>query len=82
MPCKFEEHCLNIFNNILNSIVYCFSTTIYDVITVFITSLLHNHVKQQHVITLTHMQSVNEGDGPSVHQIYHLNNTGFALFSR
>ena len=30
---KFEDHCCNISGDILNSVFYCFSGTIYDVIT-------------------------------------------------
>ena len=30
---KFEDHCSNISGDILNSVFYCFSGTIYDVIT-------------------------------------------------
>ena len=33
---KFEEHCSNISGDILNSVFYRFSGTIYDVITSFI----------------------------------------------
>ena len=30
---KFEDHCSNISRDIPNSVFYCFSGTIYDVIT-------------------------------------------------
>ena len=33
---KFEEHCSNISEDILDSVFYCSSETIYDVITFFI----------------------------------------------
>ena len=33
---KFEDHCSNISVAILNSVFYCFSETIYDVITFLI----------------------------------------------
>ena len=33
---KFEEHCSNISRDILDSVFYCSSETIYDVITFFI----------------------------------------------
>ena len=33
---KFEEHCSNISGDILDSVFYCSSETIYDVITFFI----------------------------------------------
>jgi len=33
---KFEEHCSNISGDILNSVFYCLSGTIYDVITFLI----------------------------------------------
>ena len=33
---KFEDHCFNISGDILNSVFYCFSWTIYDVITFLI----------------------------------------------
>jgi len=31
---KFEEHCFNISRDILDSVFYCLSGTIYDVITI------------------------------------------------
>ena len=34
--CKFEQHCFNISRDILDSIFYPLSETIYDVITIFI----------------------------------------------
>ena len=33
---KFEEHCFNIFRDILDWVLYCFSGTIYDVNTYLI----------------------------------------------
>ena len=33
---NFEEHCSNISRDIVNWVLYCFSGTIYDVITFFI----------------------------------------------
>ena len=33
---KFEEHCFNISGDILNSVFYCLSVTIYDAITFLI----------------------------------------------
>ena len=33
---KFEEHCSNISGDILNLVLYCFSGTIYDIITFLI----------------------------------------------
>ena len=33
---KFEEHCSNISRDILDSVFYCSTGTIYDVITLFI----------------------------------------------
>ena len=33
---KFEDHCSNISGDILSSVFYCFSGTIYDVITFLI----------------------------------------------
>jgi len=33
---KFEEHCSNISGDILDSVFYCLSETIYDVITFLI----------------------------------------------
>ena len=39
---KFEDHCSNISGNILNSVFYLFSGTIYDVITLLI-CILQKH---------------------------------------
>ena len=37
---KFEEHCSNISGDILDSVLYCFRETTYDVIT-FLICIIH-----------------------------------------
>ena len=38
---KFEDHCSKISGDILNSVFYCFSGTIYDIIT-FLICIIQN----------------------------------------
>ena len=39
---KFKEHCSNIFGDILDWVLYCFSETTYDVIT-FLIYIIQKH---------------------------------------